>query len=151
MCEARTIGRESQRILATLGCRLTFYSWRIVMEDEQQLSQLPIVNCDDCGACCMDQSSPRWYFALLCNPQLGNEDDPDWQRFKNLPKDALQSLLDHKEKVGKEGGKSKEPCCWLDLETKRCKWYEHRPDMCRDFEVGCEGCHSWREEYLQST
>jgi Fe-S-cluster containining protein len=39
------------------------------------------------------------------------------------------------------------PCCWLDLETKRCRWYEWRPQICRDLDPGSEGCRVWRDEY----
>jgi hypothetical protein len=38
------------------------------------------------------------------------------------------------------------PCLWLDLETRRCRHYEWRPDVCRLFEVGCGPCLDWREE-----
>jgi Fe-S-cluster containining protein len=33
-----------------------------------------------------------------------------------------------------------EPCIWFDQETRRCKHYEYRPELCRDFEVGEEDC-----------
>ena len=37
------------------------------------------------------------------------------------------------------------PCVWLDLKTKRCRFYEHRPIACLDFEVGEPACHGHRE------
>src|SRR5206468_9386250 len=36
-------------------------------------------------------------------------------------------------------GGNYEPCLWLDPVTRRCRYYEHQPDVCRDFEVGSEG------------
>ena len=39
------------------------------------------------------------------------------------------------------------PCCWLDLQTKQCRFYEFRPDICRDFEVGSEACIGSRRLY----
>ena len=30
------------------------------------------------------------------------------------------------------------PCFWLDPEMRRCKHYEHRPQICRDFVCGDE-------------
>ena len=39
------------------------------------------------------------------------------------------------------------PCCWLDRDTNRCRWYEFRPQICRDLDCGSEGCRSWRDEY----
>jgi Fe-S-cluster containining protein len=32
------------------------------------------------------------------------------------------------------------PCLWLDLSTRKCRHYEYRPDLCRKFEVGGDGC-----------
>lgn len=37
------------------------------------------------------------------------------------------------------------PCCWLDPITKRCLHYEHRPTICREFEMGGVDCRGWRE------
>lgn len=39
------------------------------------------------------------------------------------------------------------PCIWLDLQTRRCKHYDHRPQMCRDFEMGNPHCQRMRESY----
>lgn len=32
------------------------------------------------------------------------------------------------------------PCVWLDLNSKRCQHYEHRPQACRDFEINSQLC-----------
>lgn len=37
------------------------------------------------------------------------------------------------------------PCFWFDQQSRRCKHHEHRPRVCRDFEVGSQGCLSWRQ------
>ena len=37
------------------------------------------------------------------------------------------------------------PCCWLDQETKRCRFYEFRPGVCRDFDLGGEACLATRK------
>lgn len=39
-----------------------------------------------------------------------------------------------------EGGP---PCIWLD-ENGKCRHYEYRPYVCRDFPVGCESCLLYR-------
>ena len=39
-----------------------------------------------------------------------------------------------------------EICIWFDEGTRKCKHYNLRPDMCRDFELGGENCHSWRQK-----
>lgn len=36
------------------------------------------------------------------------------------------------------------PCIWLDLDTRQCRHYEHRPQMCRDFEMGRYHCRRMR-------
>jgi hypothetical protein len=38
-------------------------------------------------------------------------------------------------------------CCWLDLATKRCLDYEHRPQICRDFARGSAACLGIRAIY----
>lgn len=40
------------------------------------------------------------------------------------------------------------PCIWL-TEDGKCRHYEHRPQICRDFEVGGESCLSYREKFAQ--
>ena len=41
------------------------------------------------------------------------------------------------------------PCAWFDLETRRCKHHEHRPRVCRDFQIGSHDCLGWRQEYCR--
>ena len=38
-----------------------------------------------------------------------------------------------------------QPCFWLDSETKKCLHYEHRPEVCRDFELDSRHCRRMRE------
>lgn len=38
------------------------------------------------------------------------------------------------------------PCVWLNRVTGRCRHYEFRPDVCREFEVGGEACLRYREK-----
>lgn len=36
-------------------------------------------------------------------------------------------------------------CIWYDIQTRKCKHYEHRPELCRDgLQVGDESCRAWR-------
>lgn len=40
------------------------------------------------------------------------------------------------------------PCLWFDLETKRCKHYEHRPETCRDaIHPGDDACRATRKHF----
>ena len=40
------------------------------------------------------------------------------------------------------------PCMWLDLETRRCRNYEHRPEVCREaVKPGDEHCRHDRKKF----
>jgi Fe-S-cluster containining protein len=39
-----------------------------------------------------------------------------------------------------------QPCIWLKSDGT-CRHYEHRPQVCRDFEVGCKACLRFRETW----
>lgn len=43
---------------------------------------------------------------------------------------------------------SRQPCYWFDMNTRRCVEYNHRPQICRDFEVGCNACINYRENAI---
>lgn len=99
------------------------------------------MNCNNCGACCFEQGSPPGYAVVVLNPQDWPEWTGDHARVAALPDDARAELL-----TGITDDPDG-PCCWLDLTTNRCRWYEHRPQICRDLDVGSEGCRVWRDEY----
>jgi Fe-S-cluster containining protein len=65
----------------------------------------------------------------------------DWPYVEGLPAEAVAVITEHREAHEDPAGL---PCCWLDLETKRCRWYEHRPTVCRDFEVRSVECQGHR-------
>ena len=87
--------------------------------------QLPILNCDHCGACCHLQPAP---------PYMPTELDV-------LPRHLLAELQ------AARPGDGKGPCFWLTSEN-RCRHYEHRPEVCRQFELGGEDCLAVREEFF---
>lgn len=39
------------------------------------------------------------------------------------------------------------PCVWFDESRRRCRHHEHRPRVCRDFQIGGKDCLAWREFY----
>lgn len=117
--------------------------------------QLPVVtSCDHCGACCMQQSSPPGYLYVLAMTGEDYADSPfaeDAERIKTLPPEAMEVLLQYRQRLmaGAFQDIGEVPCCWLDVKTRRCRWYEHRPSVCReDLQVGDAGCLAWREEYI---
>jgi len=88
--------------------------------------QLPVVTCDGCGVCCNEMGTP---------PFVRHE-------IYDLPPHLRDEVLQREIKEPDREG-SMQPCYWL--ENGRCKHYEHRPATCRDFEVGCEACLSYRK------
>lgn len=88
------------------------------------------VSCAGCGACCLYIGSP---------PFVSQEE------YDLLP-DSLRKPLDQwVENLTAES--SEGVCLWFDAENKRCKNYEHRPSVCREFDVGAEDCRRVREIY----
>ncbi len=94
-------------------------------------NELPIV-CDGCGACCLEIGTP---------PFLGFE-------IYNLPEPLRNEVLTNNT-IDRE--ESKLPCYWFDIKTRKCKHYEYRPQLCRDFEVGCISCLKYREILSKSS
>ncbi|HZY87595.1 MAG TPA: YkgJ family cysteine cluster protein [Gemmataceae bacterium] len=113
------------------------------------MMELPVVRCDGCGACCMEIGSPPGYAACVPPPGLApyDPDDDDYRRFLAMPAELRAELTAYHDGLRAGGrGRGGSPCLWLDLETRRCRHYEWRPDCCRLFEVGCGSCLDWREK-----
>ena len=66
---------------------------------------------------------------------------PDAPEIKDLPQELKDELLRYKP------SETDLVCIWFDRQTKGCKHYEHRPDICRDFEIGSSECHTWRRYF----
>jgi Fe-S-cluster containining protein len=71
-----------------------------------------------------------------------HRNDIHWQRLPESLKAEVEAHID-----GLEDVDMGEPCIWHDAETGKCKHYEYRPQMCRDFEVGCFHCLRMRAEH----
>lgn len=88
--------------------------------------KLPVVkDCNGCGACCTEMG---------CPPFVESEIDA-------LPPELKLSVRNYQNVHGWDGGY---PCLWYDAETQKCSHYEHRPEICRDFQPGSAACHLWR-------
>lgn len=136
-------------------------------------NQLPVVDCAGCGVCCFHMGYPAF---VIPQPPLTDEQidaDPHWRQrvarqpelrarlhagwagesyWESLPDDLRQQWLmhvrqyrlpDYTDQVESFDG----PCIWLDLETRQCRHHEHRPQICRSFEVGSADCRAWRRHY----
>ena len=117
---------------------------------------LRVLSCQDCCACCMEQGSPPGYVMFLPSSTMPDGVDvrskdnvwyEDWQRFQTLPLSARIELEDYMADLMAERVSGEGPCIWLDRKTKQCRWYEHRPGICRGLAVNSDGCRRWRKQY----
>jgi Fe-S-cluster containining protein len=96
-----------------------------------QLQVIPL-DCTGCGRCCQTQGTPPFL---------------DYER-PFVPPDLLSEI---DREIFNPGRDHDGPCLWYNQETKRCRHYDLRPDVCRDFVVGGEWCLDWREELLSES
>jgi len=100
------------------------------------MSKLSVIeSCEGCGLCCTTMGVPH-FFGHLNLPGI----DPIW---KTVPPDIKNELQEFIDDGGAELG---EPCFWYDSKNKSCKHYEHRPQLCRDFEMGNPHCLRLRRQ-----
>jgi len=95
---------------------------------------LPMIqSCDGCGLCCLHVSFPPYHrdeIAAL---------PPDVQ-------DSLAAASTTRAMQYAATGADETPCMFLDLLTRRCRHYDHRPEICQDYETGGVECLSIRNE-----
>lgn len=104
------------------------------------LTVLEPESCDGCGLCCEGIGSPVLLYASR----------PEWEarhpfRPAGLP-DELIREIDTQFAGLVRGQEPQERCLWFDLETRRCRHYEWRPQFCRDYELGGTACLNLRRE-----
>ncbi|WP_147866462.1 YkgJ family cysteine cluster protein [Stieleria maiorica] len=123
------------------------------------MSGLPVVDCDGCGVCCMHMGFPAFNLTLeqladvehIDLASLADAASADLARWIAMPaglrEGVLEQMANH---VAPKNGALDGPCTWLDLQTKRCRHHQHRPQVCRDFPVGGVGCLQWRAAYADA-
>src|SRR6478752_5938914 len=97
-------------------------------------------DCDSCSACCQSLGCPPFLLDLSSGtPQAVGGDDSlaDHQRLLDAPAEARAAYF-------ASHGSINCHCAWLDSNKNRCRFYEHRPDICRNFEVGGSWCSKSR-------
>ncbi len=112
---------------------------------------LPVLDCRGCGVCCLHMGYPAFNLSVeqLEQPgepmSLNSAAKADWARWQQMPEALRRPILGLMEvyQPPVDGGLDG-PCTWLDPETKLCRHHEHRPQVCRDFEIGSQGCLDWR-------
>lgn len=91
------------------------------------LSSPPVTDCGGCGACCMELSVPPFL------------DEIDF-----LPRELQQEVIAGRMEESDRAAQGL-PCIWFDSQTLKCRHYEHRPNICREFETGGDCCLETRE------
>jgi uncharacterized protein len=86
---------------------------------ENAAMELIVLSCAGCGACCNLQQHPPFMPTELDALPPG------------LAAELQAAMTRDKRKTG--------PCLWLTVD-KQCGHYQHRPEVCRQFELGGEEC-----------
>jgi len=84
--------------------------------------------CDGCGVCCLTLPLP---------PFDANEE------VVRAPDELLQQLDDYARSARY---RDFAPCCWLDLDSGKCRHHEMRPAICRWFVPGGPACNELRRK-----
>ena len=104
------------------------------MSDYLDLPTISETSCNNCGACCLHIGIPPFV----------SYDNDDFD-FQALPRHLRQEIWLQSNRelavadvpLSQAGDK---PCIWLDMETRQCRQYEHRPFFCREFRPGSDVC-----------
>ena len=101
-------------------------------------------SCDGCGLCCEGIGSPVLLYAS--RPGIG---EPHPFRPTDLPRELIEEIDFHFSGLTR-GQEPLARCFWFDPESRRCRHYEHRPQLCRDYELGGPACLGRRREAVQN-
>ena len=86
-----------------------------------------VATCDECGVCCREQNIPPFL------------DEIDF-----IPRDLEREVLEARKIEAELAGK---PCIWWEASTGKCRHHEHRPNICREYEIGGELCLETRARF----
>ena len=113
---------------------------------------LPILNCDNCGACCLQQESPPGFLSILVYGEQGANCEADIERFNAMPPESLAELHEYAKHMRDDGiHPNNSICLWLDETTMKCRHYDIRPEVCRTQVIlGDESCQYWRNTLLHT-
>ena len=134
--------------------------------------KLEVLNCEGCGVCCFHMGYPAFVMPVKpktveqieADPELsrqaknsrirqqlltGRDGESHWHRLPQDLKIELLQTIDNYVAPNYDGSVESldGPCVWLDMDTRRCRHHEYRPNVCRDFETGSSGCLDWRKTH----
>jgi Fe-S-cluster containining protein len=92
-----------------------------------------VTSCEGCGVCCTEVPVPPFL------------DDIDF-----IPAELQREVIEA-QKVEAELTAQRRPCIWHDPKTMKCIHHDHRPNICREFEIGGELCLEIRERFRITT
>lgn len=95
----------------------------------------PPESCEGCGLCCMHMAVP---------PFVDEE-----ERVRLVPpsiREELYKIYETRKMQFKMFGTDAIPCAWFNPVSRSCLYYEYRPDICREFELGNPSCLEFRAE-----
>ena len=81
---------------------------------------------------------------MMDNPGIFEE---DVKRLSSLPHEPMAELRRYLELLLAGEWPEDPTCIWFDRNAMTCRFHEHRPAICREFEVNSDDCHGWREQY----
>lgn len=97
-------------------------------------------SCAECGLCCQGIGSPVLVYQT--DPRLVG---PHPLRPAGLPQRLIEEIDDHFQGLYR-GQEPLDRCLWFDAATRKCKHYQWRPQVCRDYELGGDACLATREK-----
>lgn len=106
---------------------------------------LPVLTpdtCDACGLCCEGIGSP-----VLVYQSRPHEAGPHPFRPPGLPQHLIDEIDAHFLGLTR-GQEPQATCLWYDPATRRCKHYEWRPMVCREYELGGKACLELRRPFV---
>jgi len=102
-------------------------------------------SCDHCGLCCEGIGSP-----VLLYTSRGDDSAPHPFRPDGMPQELIDEIDGCFSGLSR-GQESQERCLWFDTDLRRCKHYDWRPQVCRDYQLGGDGCLLAREAYREKS
>ena len=108
--------------------------------------KLPTLSdCDSCGICCLHMGYPSYVTGGPSSESPTGQEVSSEKAWIEMPSALKQELIEF---IGSYSapvdGELDGPCVWYDAERRCCKHHQHRPQVCRDFAVGGDGCLEWR-------